>query len=513
LNLYAAEAGFFQNEEELRLLEEIGSDVSFALEVMDAEKARAHLSAIVESSNDAIITKDLSGIITSWNLGAERIFGYKAKEIIGQPILRLIPPDRVEEEQRILRQIKQDQLVGHFETVRLRKDGSPIDLSITISPVKDKNGTVIGASKIARDITDRNLAEERFRLAIESAPNAIVMVDREGRIVLINSRAENDFGYTRDELMGKNIDALVPERFRGDHASYRAGFYEKPLLRSMGVGRELYGLRKDHTEFPVEIGLAPIEMTQGVWVMATIVDITQRKYAETELQDTLQEVKRSNTELEQFAYVASHDLQEPLRTITGMVQLLQKRYQDNLDARADEYIGFTVEAAARMQALINDLLEFSRVDRYGKPFEDVDMQDAVEAAIKSLAQTIQESSAIITYEGLPTVKADSSQMMRLFQNLIGNAIKFRSEQEPNIHISAVNTEGTWHFSVRDNGIGIEPQYFERIFVIFQRLHTRAEYPGTGIGLSLCKKIIERHGGQIRVESESGAGTTFHFTIP
>jgi light-regulated signal transduction histidine kinase (bacteriophytochrome) len=172
-----------------------------------------------------------------------------------------------------------------------------------------------------------------------------------------------------------------------------------------------------------------------------------------------------------------------------------------------------VEAAARMQALINDLLEFSRVDRYGKPFEDVDMQDAVEAAIKSLAQTIQESSAIITYEGLPTVKADSSQMLRLFQNLIGNAIKFRSEQEPNIHISAVNTEGTWHFSVRDNGIGIEPQYFERIFVIFQRLHTRAEYPGTGIGLSLCKKIIERHGGQIRVESESGAGTTFHFTIP
>jgi light-regulated signal transduction histidine kinase (bacteriophytochrome) len=227
----------------------------------------------------------------------------------------------------------------------------------------------------------------------------------------------------------------------------------------------------------------------------------------------LQEVQRSNTELEQFAYVASHDLQEPLRTITGMVQLLQKRYQGNLDARADQYISFTVEAAARMQALINDLLEFSRVDRHGKPFEDVDMQDAVETAIKSLAKTIQENNATISHENLPTVRADSSQMTRLFQNLIGNAIKFRSEHKPKIHISANNLDGTCHFSVRDNGIGIEPQYFERIFVIFQRLHTRTEYPGTGIGLSLCKKIVERHGGQIWVKSESGAGTTFHFTIP
>jgi light-regulated signal transduction histidine kinase (bacteriophytochrome) len=306
---------------------------------------------------------------------------------------------------------------------------------------------------------------------------------------------------------------LVPERLRGNHANYRNGFYEQPLVRSMGVGRDLYGLRKDRTEFPVEIGLAPIEMKQGVLVMATIVDITERKHAETELQDTLQEVQRSNTELEQFAYVASHDLQEPLRTITGMVQLLQKRYQGNLDARADQYISFTVEAAARMQALINDLLEFSRVDRHGKPFEDVDMQDAVETAIKSLAKTIQENNATISHENLPTVRADSSQMTRLFQNLIGNAIKFRSEHKPKIHISANNLDGTCHFSVRDNGIGIEPQYFERIFVIFQRLHTRTEYPGTGIGLSLCKKIVERHGGQIWVKSESGAGTTFHFTIP
>jgi PAS domain S-box-containing protein len=513
LSLYAGQPGFFQNEEEIRLLTEIGGDVSFALDTLEAENARSHLAAIIESSNDAIVTKDLDGIITSWNLGAEKVFGYTANEIIGQPILRLIPPDRVEEEEMILNQIKQDQLVGHFETVRQKKDGELMDVSITVSPVKDKNGTVIGASKIARDITERILAEERFRLAIESAPNAIVMVDREGRIVLINSRAENDFRYTREELMRKNVDALVPERFRENHVSFRAGFYEQPQLRPMGVGRELYGLRKDQTEFPVEIGLAPIKMKQGVLVMATIVDITERKRTEAELKHTVEDLKRSNADLEQFAYVASHDLQEPLRTITGMVQLLQKRYQGNLDARADEYIGFTVEAATRMQALINGLLEFSRVDRQGKPIEEVNMKDVVQAATKSLSKTIHEKNAIITCEDLPTVQVDSLQMARLFQNLIGNAIKFRSERQPKIHISATALEDKWHFSVRDNGIGIEPQYFERIFVIFQRLHTRTEYPGTGIGLSLCKKIVERHGGQIWVESESGAGTTFHFTIP
>jgi PAS domain S-box-containing protein len=401
--------------------------------------------------------------------------------------------------------------VGRDDLYGLRKDNSEFPVEIGLAPIEAPDETLIMATIV--DITERSQAEERFRLAIESAPNAIVMVNREGNIVLVNSRAEKDFRYTRVEMIGKSVDMLVPERLRGNHANNRNGYYEQPLVRSMGMGRDLYGLRKDRTEFPVEIGLAPVEGRTETLIMATIVDITKRKNAEAKLQYTLNELQRSNTDLEQFAYVASHDLQEPLRTITGMVQLLQKKYQGTLDARADEYIGFTVEAATRMQALINGLLEFSRVDRQGKPIEEVNMKDVVQAATKSLSKTIHEKNAIITCEDLPTVQVDSLQMARLFQNLIGNAIKFRSERQPKIHISATALEDKWHFSVRDNGIGIEPQYFERIFVIFQRLHTRTEYPGTGIGLSLCKKIVERHGGQIWVESESGAGTTFHFTIP
>lgn len=222
---------------------------------------------------------------------------------------------------------------------------------------------------------------------------------------------------------------------------------------------------------------------------------------------------RSNAELEQFAYVASHDLQEPLRAVAGCVQLLQQRYQGQLNARADELIAHAVEGATRMQALINDLLAYSRVDRRDEPLKSTDCTLVVKEVLANLQVAIRESGAVITYGTLPTILADPLQMSQVFQNLLSNAIKYRSERQPEIHVEATCTEGEWCFSVHDNGLGIEPQYRERIFAIFQRLHTRREYPGTGIGLAICKKIIERHGGRIWVESEPGRGSTFSFTIP
>jgi light-regulated signal transduction histidine kinase (bacteriophytochrome) len=242
-------------------------------------------------------------------------------------------------------------------------------------------------------------------------------------------------------------------------------------------------------------------------------DITERKRAEEELHQTLAELKRSNAELEQFAYVASHDLQEPLRGMAGFAELLGQRYQGKLDSRADEYITHIVDGTQRMQTLINDLLAYSRIGRRGEAIQATPAETALKATQENLSAAIREYEATITCESLPTVRADATQLIQLFQNLIGNAIKFRAERPPMIHVGVGEAGDCWQFSIRDNGIGIEPQYFERIFQVFQRLHTRREYKGTGIGLAICKKIIERHGGKIWVESQPGQGSTFYFTLP
>lgn len=235
--------------------------------------------------------------------------------------------------------------------------------------------------------------------------------------------------------------------------------------------------------------------------------------ANRELEKYTKELKRSNAELEQFAYVASHDLQEPLRMVASFTQLLQQRYKDKLDADAHEFIAYAVEGANRMQRLINDLLSYSRIHTRGKPFEAVDCEEILGEARANLQLAIEKSGALVTNEPLPVVMGEASQLMRLLQNLIDNAIKFAGDEAPRIHIAAEQKETEWLFSVRDNGIGVDPQYHERIFVIFQRLHGREEYPGTGIGLAICRRIVERHGGRIWVESELGKGSTFYFTVP
>ncbi len=240
---------------------------------------------------------------------------------------------------------------------------------------------------------------------------------------------------------------------------------------------------------------------------------SERKHAEEELKGTLEDLERSNKELEQFAYMASHDLQEPLRMVTSYVQLLEQRYKDKLDSDANEFIAYAVDGAGRMQSMINDLLDYSRVGTTGKTFEKTHFARALSQAIINLHGAMEESSAVITKKNLPTIKADESQLIQLFQNLIDNAIKFRGKEPSRIHIAAKKKGKEWLFSVQDNGIGIDPQYAERIFVIFQRLHNRKKYSGTGIGLAICKRIAERHGGRIWVESEPGKGSTFFFTIP
>jgi PAS domain S-box-containing protein len=321
------------------------------------------------------------------------------------------------------------------------------------------------------------------------------------------------FGYTRDELLGQGISLLVPERFRHEHHQNVEGFHSNPAKREMGTGRDLVARRQDGSEFPVEIGLNPIETEDGHFAIAAISDLTERKLAAAELARSHAELERSNEELQRFAYVASHDLQEPLRMVAGYTQLLARRYEDQLDAEAHSFIDYAVDGVKRMKQLIHDLLAYSRVGSQGRSFEPVELVEAVEWALANLEAAVEEAGAKIEYGDLPKVDGDRPQLGQLFQNLIGNALKFGDGQVPRIRIHARTTEEGWSIGVEDNGIGIEPRHREKIFEIFQRLQRREQVEGTGIGLAICSRIVERHGGRIWVESEPGEGSTFWFTLP
>ena len=345
--------------------------------------------------------------------------------------------------------------------------------------------------------------ESRYRGLLEAAPEAMVISDSTGCILMVNVQTEKLFGYPREELIGQLVDILVPMQFRGKHPAHRAEYHAAPRTRSMGEGLELRGLRKDGSEFPVEIMLSPMKTPDGILVTAVVRDITERKRAREQLLQTVEELKRSNAELEHFAYVASHDLQEPLRMVASYTQLLARRYKGRLDADADDFIAFAVDGSNRMQRLINDLLAYSRAGAKRALPRRISSESALQGALSNLQTTIEESGATVTHDALPEVTMDDTQLTQIFQNLIGNAVKYRGADAPRVHVSATTQpDAASIFSVRDNGIGIEPQYFEKIFVLFQRLHGRSEFEGTGIGLAICKKILERAGGRIWVESQS-----------
>ncbi len=399
----------------------------------------------------------------------------------------------------------------------VHSDGSVTWVLGQASPVTEEDGTVIGFVGTLTDVSEDKAKEEQFRLVVESAPCGMLMANSEGRITLVNAQIEALFRYERSELIGCPIEKLIPTRFRRAHPEMRKTYGHSPSVRSMGGGRDLFGLRKDSTEFPVEIGLNPIRTEDDAFVLATVVDITERKHAEEQLARQAAELSRSNHELEQFAYVASHDLQEPLRMVSSYCGLLARRYKGKIDQDADEFINFAVDGATRMKALIDDLLSYSRVGRRDKDLIAINAAEVAQTAVSNLHMAIKEAGAIIHCDSLPIVFADLTQLTQVFQNLIGNALKFRGESPPVIRISACSMPGgkgasQWRFSVEDNGIGFDQQYCDRVFVIFQRLHTRAEYPGNGMGLAIVKKIIERHGGQIWAESTLGRGTTFFFTL-
>ncbi|HEX2049459.1 MAG TPA: PAS domain S-box protein [Actinomycetota bacterium] len=595
------------------------------------------------------------------------------------------PPER----QPIVRALRGERCVA--DDLEIRRPDRTVQLEISAAPVLDHDGGVAYATAVFWDVTERKRAERLLadeeaglRALVEAVPDAMVVVDAEGVVTLVNQQTEELFGHGRAELVGRPVETLIPEDRRDAHRRQRAAFQHAPTRRPMGRDMDLRGRRKDGAQFPVDISLAPLERADERLVIATIRDVTarerthgllaalglvatsaneaasvedalsvaiaafldalgwnfggayllsddepgrlvhtdvvastdreryaafaeasrrvvfragvglpgraiaerrivavddstvdetflrqgaarrvglhagvafpilagseavgaveffadrpmrvddevlaameqagvqlgrvvERARAERILEDRARDLERSNAELEQFAYVASHDLQEPLRMVASYVELLRSRYRGELDDDADTFIDFAVDGANRMRSLINDLLAYSRVQRRGGGLEPVDTGAVVDQAVSNLALAVADAGGRVTRDDvMPVVHGDVTQLVQLVQNLIGNAVKFRGESPPEVHVSAERRGAEWVFSVADNGIGISPAYAQRIFTIFERLHGPDEYTGTGIGLAICKRIVERHGGRIWVESREGAGATFRFTVP
>lgn len=481
----------------------------------------AHL--MLDSVHDYLVAAlDREGRVIRWNRGAERTTGYPAEAMEGEHVSRLYLEEEVvtgapEETLRAAAAAGNANAAGW----RRRADGSTFWAEGTVSALRGGTDEVIGYVVVLRDQTRLKEAQERMRLSeamfagiLAIASDAVVTVNEAQRIIFFNKGAEQIFGYTVQEALDQPLEILIPDAYRASHADQVQQFGEAEVeARRMGERGQIYGLRKSGEVFPADASISKLDVGGKRIYTAVLRDATERRQTEAALSSQAEELARSNADLEQFAYVASHDLQEPLRMVASYTQLLARRYKDRLDADAEEFIGYAVDGVTRMQELINDLLAYSRVGTRGGSFGPTDLEPIVQRVLATLAPAIEDSGATVTCDKLPTVYGDPVQLGQLFQNLIGNALKFRGEDPPRVHVGAERREDEWVFEVRDNGIGIAPEYADRIWVIFQRLHSRDEYPGTGIGLAICKKIVERHGGHITVDSGPGSGSTFRFTIP
>lgn len=610
----------------------------------DRSDDQAYLKAVMDTVLDGLITIDKSGIVKSFNPAAVRIFGYQPEEVIGRNVRMLMPDPYHREHDGYLKNYLETgsaKVIGIGREVEAkRKDGSvfPMELGVNEMYVKGERmfvGTI-------RNITERKEAEQRLKdnesrlnAILDNTVDGLITIDDRGTIEKYNKACERIFGYTPEEVLGKNIKMLMPEPYHGEHDGYLRNYLDTGKKKIIGIGREVSGKRRDGSVFPIDLSVSEIRiqgrriysgiirdisarkrieqellaseqrydiavkgMGVGLWdwniltgeiywspTFMDIVGITDRSYEPTleKFREILhpddadhtfallnghlqrknpydveyrlrhmnghyiwiracglavwdrdgnptrmvgsvndvsdrkraeEELVRSNMELERFAYVASHDLQEPLRIVANFTSLLESEYRDRMDEQAVGYMRFIIDGARRMQGLVGDLLEYSRIGHEDTGFTVVDCRAQTDIALANLREAIEETKAVVLVNDLPVIHANPVRFSRLMQNLVGNAVKYRAmDRTPRVTVGAADRGDEWLFSVADNGIGMKEEYLDQIFIIFKRLHGRSEYKGTGIGLAVCKKIIESFNGRIWAESKPGEGSVFYFTVP
>lgn len=477
------------------------------------------IADLLDLTHDAIFVRDPEGKVLYWNRGAEQLYGWTKEEARGKTTHELLHTEFPAPLEDIM---TETQKKGSWEgeLTHRRKDGAAIIVSSRWAVRRDASGKTVSFLESNRDITLRKQEEEKFRDLLESAPDATVIVDKAGQIQLVNAQTVKLFGYSREELAGRNVELLMPRRFHEQHVAERGSYSQSPRSRAMGVGLELYGRRKDGSEFPVEVSLSPIQTGKELLISSAVRDVTLRHRSEEqirklniELNQKVAELSVVNRELESFSYSVSHDLRAPLRHIDGFTRILIEEHASELSEEGKRYLDRVLKAVTHTGQLVDDLLNLARIGRKEIDRKKVMLGNVVRQAMATLPAEKDRGEIEWRIEPLPEVNCDAGLLELVFINLLSNAVKFtRPRQAAVIEVGTRRVEGIDVFFIRDNGVGFDPKYADKLFGVFQRLHRQEEFEGTGVGLATVQRIIHRHGGEVWAKSAPGRGTTFFFTL-